>query len=232
MQGSTDEIRPCNCKLIFSVETHADIPCSARICNLATGLVPYMVEMIVLANDTKSRYTASLGEGGCLMFWSRRGRGYFVLSLISHVTEVGWLYGLAFPARESCENLTCDFDLLVLARVSEGDESEKSEEIRRRVLKVCGESACVLRHLRTSAIANACGMTGADADIESISIFPRESPVLWLQRDRSHGGYLPAKYRRQSARGGRAGLVLLGDGARVCRRSLAGAQLLDIISRS
>lgn len=137
----------------------------------------------------------------------------------------------AFPARGSCENLTCDFDLLVLARVSEGDESEKSEEIRRRVLKVCGKSACVLQHLSMSAIENACGLTGADVDIESVSMSHRESPVLWLQRDRPDGGYLPAKYRRQSARGGRAGLVLLGDGARVCRRSLAGATLLDIISR-
>lgn len=75
MQGSTDKIRLYNCKLIFSVETQADIPCTARICNLATGLVPHMVEMIVLANDTKSRYTASLGEVGCLMLWSRRGLG-------------------------------------------------------------------------------------------------------------------------------------------------------------
>jgi len=52
---------------------------------VATGLVPDLVQMIVLANDTKSRLTASL----------------------------------------------------VLARMSEGDESEKAEEIRRRVLKVC-----------------------------------------------------------------------------------------------
>jgi hypothetical protein len=52
---------------------------------VATNLVPELVEMIVLANDTKSRLTASL----------------------------------------------------VLARMSEGDESEKAEEIRRRVLKIC-----------------------------------------------------------------------------------------------
>jgi hypothetical protein len=49
------------------------------------GLAPDLVEMIVLANDTKSRMVASL----------------------------------------------------CLARMSEGDEREKSEEIRRRVLKIC-----------------------------------------------------------------------------------------------
>ena len=52
---------------------------------VAAGLVPDLVEMIVLANDTKSRLTASL----------------------------------------------------VLARMSEGDEREKSEEIRLRVVKIC-----------------------------------------------------------------------------------------------
>lgn len=42
----------------------------ARMCNAATGLVPHMVEMIVLANDTKTRLTASLGEFGWMKYVS------------------------------------------------------------------------------------------------------------------------------------------------------------------